>query len=82
MLTTTPTLARFSDRPKINCAYSIFVGKFKNPAQLAEYDYILLDGHWRSDDAFAQVPLYDAVKNNPAYQPVFSENNVLLLRRL
>jgi len=82
ILTTTPTLARFSDRPKVNSAYSILVGKFKNPAQLAEYDYVLLDGHWHTGEAFAQVPLYNVVKNNPAYQPVFMENNVLLLRRI
>ena len=82
VLTTTPTLANFSNRSKVNSAYSIFIGKFKNPAQLAEYDYVLLDGHWRTGEAFAQWPLYNAVKSNPLYQPVFVENNVLLLRRI
>ncbi len=78
----TPMLVQFVDRPKINSAYSIFVGKFKNPAQLADYDYILLDGNWRVGEAYGQVPLYQAVKNDPAYQPVFVENNVLLLRHV
>jgi hypothetical protein len=82
VLTTTPTLAHFSDRPKVNSAYSILVGKFKDPAQLADYDYVLLDGHWRTGEAFAQGPLYEAVKSNPSYRPVFAENNVLLLRRV
>lgn len=33
-------------------------------------------------EAYGQVPLDEAVKNNPTYQPVFMENNVLLLRRV
>jgi uncharacterized membrane protein len=78
----TPMLAHFSNRPKINTGYSLFVGSLKDPARLADYDYILLDGNWRVGEAYGQIPLYQAVKNDPAYQPVFMENNVLLLRRV
>lgn len=82
VLTTTPTLAHFSDRPKVTSAYSILVGKFKNPAELADYDYLLLDANWRTGEAFAQGALYQIVQNNPHYQPVFIENDVILLRRV
>jgi len=78
----TPMLAQFANRPKINSAYSIFAGKFKDPSRLAEYEYVLLDGQWRGGEAYGQVLLYEAIKNDPAYRPVFMENNVLLLRRL
>jgi uncharacterized membrane protein len=82
IVTTTPTLAQFSDRRKVNSAYSILFGKFKDLSQLDQYDYVLLDGHWQTGEAFAQEALYEAVRANHGYQPVFLENNVLLLRRI
>jgi hypothetical protein len=82
VIATTPTLAHFSNHPKVNSAYSIFYGGSKGKQQLDEFDYVLLDGNWRTGEAFAQGALYDAVKNDPSYQPVLMENNVLLLRRV
>jgi uncharacterized membrane protein len=77
----TPMLASFSDRPKINSAYSIFSGKFKDPSRLSEYQYVLLDGQWRSYEALGQVPLWETVRTSKVYRVVFAENNVLLLER-
>jgi hypothetical protein len=47
---------------------------------LPEYDYVLLNANWCAGEAYGQVPRYEAMKNNPTYQPVFMKNNVLLLR--
>ena len=77
----TPMLAQFSNRPKINSAYSIFTGKFKNPTRLSDYQYVLLDGQWRSYEALGQVPLWETVRTSKVYRVVFAENNVLLLER-
>jgi hypothetical protein len=78
----TPMLAHFSNRPKINTGYSVLTVSREDSTQLPQYDYVLLDGNWRVGEAYGQIPLYQAVKNNPAYQPVFMENNVLLLRHV
>ncbi len=75
-------LVQFTDRPKINCAYSIFSGKFKDPASLADYQYVLLDGQWRSYEALSQIPLWETVRTSKVYRVVFAENNVFLLERI
>jgi len=81
IIASTPMLAQFSDRPKVNSAYSIYMGKFKNPADLANYQYVLLDGQWRNYEALGQIPLWETVRTSQVYRVVFSENNVLLLER-
>jgi uncharacterized membrane protein len=76
----TPMIAHFSNRPRINTAYSIFVAN-KTPEELTRYDYVVLDGNWRAYEAIGQVPLVEALRSKPAYQVVFMENNVAVLRR-
>ena len=82
VLCPTPMLAHFSNRPKVNSAYSIFLGSFKDPRQLTDYEYLVLDGNWRSYEALGQQPLVEALRARNDYRLILNENNVFLLQRI
>ena len=82
VLCPTPMLAHFSNRTKVNSAYSIFLGSFKDPRQLTDYEYLVLDGNWRSYEALGQQPLVEALRARNDYRLILNENNVFLLQRI
>ncbi|HUK82067.1 MAG TPA: DUF2079 domain-containing protein [Verrucomicrobiae bacterium] len=82
VLCSSPLLAHFSNRPKITTASTILGWGDKNPQKMLTYDYIVLDGNWRSYDALSQRQLFEMLQKSGTHRVVFAENNVALLERV
>jgi uncharacterized membrane protein len=85
VLCPTPILAHIASQPKVLSFYSLLVVD-KTPQRLTEFDYIILDGNWRSFEAIGQMQLVKLFNENPTLQQrfrvVLHENNVYLLQQV
>ena len=81
----TPLLVHFSDRHRINSAYSLLV-THKDADKVKDYEYIILDGNWQAYEAIGQAQLIQWYRQDPEFQKrytvQFVENNVAVLRRV
>ena len=76
-----PLLAELSNHPRLLNPWTIF-NFDKNPAELNEFDYVIVDGNWRNYSAIAQVPMVQMLRTSQVHRVVFTENNVALLKRI
>jgi uncharacterized membrane protein len=81
VLAPTPMLAEFTNRPKVDSAYTVFI-VHRDPAELLDYNYVVIDGNWRGYEAMGQGPLVETINSTHAYRVLFMENNIALLRRV
>ena len=76
-----PLLAELSNHPRLLNPWTIFNAD-KNPSELNEFDYVIVDGNWRNYSALAQVPMVQMLRTSQVHRVVFSENNITLLKRV
>jgi uncharacterized membrane protein len=77
----TPMLAEFSNRPKLTSAYTMLI-VHKNSDWLSDFDYVVLDGNWRNYEAIGQVPMYELLRTSTVHRAIFFENNTIVFERI
>ena len=80
-----PLLAHFSNHSQIINPWTILMVR-KDASAVTNYDYVIVDGNWRSGSALAQAQLVNLFNQNPdlarRFTVLIQESNVYVLRRL